>query len=119
MPGDTFVVPNKIGARLEKVGAIEPKPEPEEVKEEDTGTVDYDNMRGSKLITLAVQRGIAGASKLGKNDLIKILTDQDNDVEDEETDEEDVDDEEEETTDEDDGDDDDEEETEEVGPNKE
>lgn len=108
--GETLVVPNEEAKRLEDAGAVEKKEKNEEPTKE-TGAVDYSKMSGSKIVKLAIQRGVAGASKLGKEDLVKILTDQDNDVD---TDEEINKDEEGKTTQEKTT-----EEDEEVGPNKE
>jgi len=73
--GDELDVSEEQAARLAASGSIETDEKP--VAKKEAITVDYTNLRGQALLKIAISRGVAGASKLGADDLIKILTDQD------------------------------------------
>ena len=74
--GDVLVVDNILAKRFEAYGVIEKKEKKEETPETNKA-VDYSKMKLGELIDLAKKRNVAGASKLGKKDLVEILTEQD------------------------------------------
>lgn len=99
-PGEVFVVSNAVAHELEKADAIEPKNKPQEEapttdetpdtpaevkdnqpettnEEAPAGPIDYKSMSGGEVLRIAQERGVPGASHLGFDELVDILTKQD------------------------------------------
>lgn len=71
--GSTLVVSNEEAHRLALAGAVEKKTIKGGVDEK-AKTINYAGLENSEVTKIAIERSVAGASKLSRVDLVEILT---------------------------------------------